>query len=248
MARRKAELQKTIDLLDGHIRSGASQGDPGPRMALVKHRQDHEILNNAELHLANLIQHRVSQAAQPTSSPAPNHVSPSQGPGWSQFQVSQFQQQQQQLMQHALQQQQQQQGPNAQQQVALLQAQAKATQVQAQQQQAQESLRNQQQQAAQQQARVPTPSGQPQSSQPPQSQTPGLPQTSGKIHLPTQPMFWTYFQNFVKQNNLNVSDIPQIGNDQIDLFKLFVEVLKLGGCEKVRVGAGIICQKGAGEF
>ncbi|KDQ05996.1 hypothetical protein BOTBODRAFT_182016, partial [Botryobasidium botryosum FD-172 SS1] len=148
MARRKAELQKTIDLLDGHIRSGASQGDPGPRMALVKHRQDHEILNNAELHLANLIQHRVSQAAQPTSSPAPNHVSPSQGPGWSQFQASQFQQQQQQLMQHALQQQQQQQGPNAQQQVALLQAQAKAAQVQAQQQQAQESLRNQQQQAA----------------------------------------------------------------------------------------------------
>ncbi|KDQ05802.1 hypothetical protein BOTBODRAFT_625295 [Botryobasidium botryosum FD-172 SS1] len=46
-------------------------------------------------------------------------------------------------------------------------------------------------------------------------------------------MFWTYFQNFVKQNNLNVSDIPRIGNDQIDLFKLFVEVLKLGGCEKV---------------
>lgn len=63
LQRRKADLQKTIETLEGHIRAGAFQGDSGPQLALVKHRQDHEILSNAENQLASYIQLRRAAAA-----------------------------------------------------------------------------------------------------------------------------------------------------------------------------------------
>ncbi|KDQ15032.1 hypothetical protein BOTBODRAFT_174219 [Botryobasidium botryosum FD-172 SS1] len=55
----------------------------------------------------------------------------------------------------------------------------------------------------------------------------GLPRASDEMQLLIQPMLRSYF---AKQYILN---IPQIGNNQVDLFKLFVKAFKFEGREKV---------------